>query len=289
MSIELIALALGSGALFALALVLTRFGLDSLPPLSGASISIPTTALLFVGTAPFTVDIGHWHAGAVALFALAGIFFPVAVTLLTFASNRRLGPTLTGAFGNLTPLFATGLAVVLVGNVPTPMQWFGIAAIVAGVIGLFLDGPTAARTWPLWALLLPIGAALMRGLVQPLVKLGLASWPNPFAAATIGYVISAVVVVALRNARRADSRRYSGAGVLWFAGVGICNGGAVLAMYAALTQGPVWLVASLVATYPLAVLLLERAILGRFPMLRSAGVIGVGAIVGGVVLLVASR
>jgi drug/metabolite transporter (DMT)-like permease len=289
MSLDFISFALVSAILFALALVLTRFGLESRSPLAGASISIPTATLLFVGIAPFTVDFSRWHFEAAALFALAGVFFPVAVTLLTFASNRRLGPTLTGAFGNLTPLFAVGLAVMLVGDVPTPMQWLGITVIVAGVFRLSFDGPFATRTWPLWALLLPIGAALLRGLVQPLVKLGLEFWPNPLVAATIGYVISAAVVLALQFTRHTKAVPNDVSGGWWFVAVGICNGGAVLALFAALARAPVTLVAPLVATYPLAVLLLERAIRGQAAAVRPAELVGTGAIVAGVMILVAWR
>lgn len=289
MQLELFFLALLSAFLFALALVLTRFGLESRSPLAGAAISIPTTALLFVIIAPFMVDFNHWHAEAVYLFAVAGVFFPVAVTLLTFASNRRVGPTLTGTFGNLTPLFAVGLAVILVGDVPTPMQWLGISVIVFGVCILFFDGPVATRTWPLWALLLPIAAALLRGLVQPVVKLGLEVWPNPLAAATIGYIVSTAVVLMLHILRHTKSAPGNGSGGWWFSLVGICNGGAVLSLYAALARGPVALVAPLVATYPLAVLVLERVLVGRAAAITLAGLAGIGAIICGVVVLVGSR
>jgi drug/metabolite transporter (DMT)-like permease len=39
--------------------------------------------------------------------------------------------------------------------------------------------------------------------------------------------------------------------VLWFGLAGVCNGAAVLAMYAALTHGPVTLVAPAIAAHPL--------------------------------------
>ena len=289
MSLWLLFFSLLSATLFALALILTRFGLSSRSPLDGASISIPTTSLLLVSLAVLTVDFSRWNSKAAALFALAGVFFPVAVTLLTFEGNRRLGPTLTGALGNLTPLFAVGVAVLLVGEFPTPMQWLGIGVIAAGVCGILLDRPDAARGWPLWALVLPIGAALLRGLVQPLVKLGLESWPDPLVAATIGYVISTAVVYLLKCARSTTAVRMSTSGGWWFAVIGVCNGGAVLALYAALARGPVTLVAPLVATYPLAILVLERAIPGHAAELRLKVFVSVSAIVGGVIILVSSR
>jgi len=289
MSLELVILSLSAAIMFALALVLTQFGLRYLSPLSGASISIPTTAVLFGTTAPLLVDFSKWHGGGAVLFLLAGIVFPVAVTLLTFASNRHLGPTLTGALGNLTPLFAVVAAIVLVGEAPSLTQALAIAIIVFGVFALFRGRPAPTRVWPAVALLLPISAALLRGLVQPLVKLGLVSWPDPFAAATIGYIVSAIVVLVARQLMRDEPKRHDFRGVSWFAAVGACNGGAVMAMYYALALGPVTLVAPLVATYPLAALVLERVLLGEKANAGLAAVVGIVAIVGGAILLVASK
>ena len=44
----------------------------------------------------------EWHA--VPIFAAVGLIFPAMLTMLTFASNRALGPVATGALGNLSPL-----------------------------------------------------------------------------------------------------------------------------------------------------------------------------------------
>jgi drug/metabolite transporter (DMT)-like permease len=76
-------------------------------------------------------------------------------------------------------------------------------------------------------------------------------------------------------------------GALWFAAVGLCNGLAVLAMYAALEYGPVAIISPLIAGYPLVTLLLSRAFLEKEavgPQL-IAGV--AGAVCGVVLLLVA--
>jgi uncharacterized membrane protein len=149
--------------------------------------------------------------------------------------------------------------------------------------------PSRARPWTLAALLLPVGAAALRGLAQPVVKLGLASWPDPFAAATVGYIVSAAVVLAARMARRGAPERPDMRGILWFIAVGMANGGAVLAVYAALARGPVAVVAPLVAIYPLAVLFLERALLRRAAGAAPAAIAGTASIVAGVVLLLSSR
>jgi drug/metabolite transporter (DMT)-like permease len=293
----LVLLSLGSACCFALALVLTRFGLRSLTPVNGAAISVPTTALLFLALTPLTIDSDAYDAGSARLFVIAGLFFPIAVTLLTYSGNRHLGPSVTGALGNLSPLFAVGLAILLLGETPRSAQAAGMLVIVGGVVLIMLGqarGPALARGQarasllsgaPVWAFLLPLAAALLRGVVQPVVKLGLAAWPNPFAAVTLGYAVSAVVALgaaALFGRGRGNLSRNA----LWFIGVGVANGLAVLTLYAALARGPVAIVAPLVASYPLATILFDR-LLSRDSALGAATLAGILVTVLGVALLLA--
>jgi drug/metabolite transporter (DMT)-like permease len=262
MSTAVVILALASAALFALALVLTQLGLRRLSPLRGACISVPTTALLFLAISPVAIDPAGWHPGSAALFALAGCLFPAAVTLLTYEANRRIGANLTAALGNLTPVFAVALAAVLLGEVPRWGQGVGIAIIMAGALGLVGLGQSTGQALG-WALALPLAAAAVRGVVQPVVKLGLAAWPDAFAAALIGYLMSATVVLAVGVA--VEGRRlatFDLRGWLLFTAIGACNGLAVLSMYAALARGPVAVVAPLVACYPLATLVFAGLLLG---------------------------
>ena len=156
--------------------------------------------------------------------------------------------------------------------------------IVAGVLLSWPPDLSPAR-WPLGALLLPIAAAAIRGAIQPAVKAGLASWPNPFAAGLIGYSVSSLVVLAIAS-RAGALARVTRPGAAIFAGVGLCNGAAVLLLYLALRNGPVSLVSPLVATYPLFTaafgILLARA---ERPTVRMIG--GVALSVAGVMLLLA--
>ena len=163
----------------------------------------------------------------------------------------------------MAALFAVAIALLLLGETPGPLQLAGIAIIFAGIILLFRTGPLGRRLAVL-AMALPLGAALVRGLVQPLVKIGLAGWPNPFAAVTIGFAVSALILLVAARAvpKAAAAQPASNSGRGWFAAVGIANGLAVLLLYAALSRGPVSLVAPLVACYPLFTLALSRWVLG---------------------------
>ena len=279
-------LAVCASFLFGLALVLTQFGLRHVPPRRGASVSIPTSAVLFSALAPFMLDWNGWDPRGALIFVLVGLLFPATVTLLTFEANRRMGPSISGALSNLTPLFAVLVAAFLLNEVPRPLQALGIAMVVIGVITLSIDRDWLGTRWHFGAILLPIGIAGIRGLTHPITKLGLALWPSPFAAVLIGYLMSSLVVTGVAAAGKttlpSGNRR---AGRLWFGCVGACNGLGVLALYSALARGPVLLVSPLVATYPL-VTLAFAAILLRSARVTIAHVIGVTTTVAGVMLLV---
>lgn len=138
MPVEAWALALGSAALFGLGLVVTQFGLREMKPALGAIFSMPTAALVFWSSAPFLADFSGWDVDAVLLFAVVGIFFPGMITLLTFEANRLMGPYVSGAIGNLAPLFAVVAALVVLGEALDILQWLAVAAILGGVTSMSL-------------------------------------------------------------------------------------------------------------------------------------------------------
>ncbi len=282
-----IALAFAAAAFLGAALVLTQFGLRYVAPLPGAAISIPAFTLAFICAAPLLLRGETIVWSAVPIFAAVGLVFPAVLTLLTFEGNRLLGPVITGALGNLSPLFAVALAVIVLGEPLRPLQLAGLLVIVAGVVVITVTRPADVRDWRHWTLLLPLAAAALRGLMQPTIKLGLEIWPSPLAAGLTGYIVSALVVLIF--ARLKTGRFIAEAplhGRLWFVGVGMCNGIGVLAMYAALGSGPVALVAPLVATYPLMTVGLGALVLRR---VEGAARLAAGSVltVAGVIFLLA--
>lgn len=283
---QAIGCALAAAALFGGALVTTYFALKHMDALSGARVSIPTAALLFWLWSPFQ-DLSGWNSAAAAIFALVGVFFPAAVTLLTFAANQRLGPTVTGSIGGTAPLFAVLGAALFLGEPLGMRELAATGVIILGTTALVRAGSVGAESRPRATLWLPWSAAGLRGVAQLLSKFGLLLWPNPFAATLIGYTLSAVAVWAVPALGRGnDMFAINRRGAAWFAVTGALNGGAVLLMYHALASAPVYLIAPTVATYPLFALVLSAMVLRAEP-LNLARIAGVALTVGGVVLLLA--
>jgi drug/metabolite transporter (DMT)-like permease len=248
------ALACLSALCFGTALVTAKIGLRAIDARSGAAISIPSATLLLVLLSPFFFDFGSLHLAAAALFALVGLFFPALVTVLTFQSNDRLGPSVTSSVSSTAPLFALAAAAAFLGESVPPRAVLAACGVVAGVALLSWKGSKKFIGSALW---LPVTGALLRGCAQVLAKAGLLLWPSPFAASLIGYLVSSGTVLALRPGKRSGSRRAT----LWFVATGVLNGAAVLLMYAALSRAPVSSVAPIVAAYPLVTVLLGAAVL----------------------------
>ena len=265
--------------------VLTQFGLRWIPPSLGAACSIPSSTLLFWCAAPFFVALGSANLAAAVLFGCIGLFFPGAVALLNFESNRLMGPNIAGAVSSITPVFAVLLAVLLLGETLSSARVLALTAIVCGVSMTYWGRGKILSGRSVWLLALPLAASAIRGLVQPIIKLGLAWWPNPIGAVVIGYTVSSAVLVISARLRSMSGATFDRRGALWFSAVGICNGLAVLAMYAALGNGPVTVVSPLIASYPLVTLLLSRVFLKDEPV-GTLLIGGVAVTVGGVILLI---
>jgi drug/metabolite transporter (DMT)-like permease len=250
-------LACSSAVCFGAAVVTSRFGLRSLDARAGAAISIPAATVLFIAAAPFTIDLSAATLAAAFIFAAVGLLFPALVTLLTFQSNRHLGPVVTSSVSSTAPLFALPAAALLLGESISPKAVLASLGVAVGVWVLYSKRTGREVSAPKWALLLPVSGAMVRGLAQVAAKAGLMLWPNPFAASLIGYLISSLGVVAADRVVRTTQTRWSSGAAGWFVVTGVLNGTAVLLMYSALRGAPVSLVAPVIAAYPLVTVILS--------------------------------
>ena len=240
------AICLGAGV------VAAQFGLRTVEPIAGASISVPSFTFFFILLSPLLLydDPVVWRG--LPIFVAVGLIFPAMLTLLTVASNRALGPVVTGTLGNLSPVFAVALAVLVLQEPLRPLQLTGLTVAVLGSFAITVIRHQKFENWRTWALLLPLGGALLRGLIPPVVKLGLEIWPSPLWACLIGYIMSSCVLLTVQRIHNGSF--YADApwsGRLWFVSTGFLNGVSALALFAAVRDGPITLVAPLVALYPL--------------------------------------
>jgi drug/metabolite transporter (DMT)-like permease len=280
-------LAFASAAFLGAGVVITQFGLRTVHPLSGAAISIPAFTICFLLMSPVLLHGETIVWQALPIFAAVGLVFPVLLTLLTFASNLALGPVAASALGNLSPLFSVAIAVVLLHEPLRPLQFAGVVISAVGALVVTVTRTADMRDWRTWALLLPLGASLLRGVGPPVIKVGLELWPSPIAASLTGYVFSTLTVLTIERIRTGRFiAQAPWAGRLWFAANGICNGIGTLFLYAALASGPVTLVAPIYATYPLVTVVLSALVLTHIRITLRL-LLGTVLAVAGVVLILA--
>lgn len=274
---------LAAGALAA-ALIVTQVGLRHATAYTGATIGLTTSAIIFWMLAPVLLDLSAWNLTALAIFGVVGIFYPAAATVVTYESNRLLGPTLTGTVSSTAPFFAIGLAVVLLGEKLTLGVIGGGLLIVVALVMLSWRRGTGVRIG--WRLMLPLTGAAVRGTAQTLTKLGLALWPSPYAATLVCYTVSSAAIWGMRAVRREPfAVNVMAPGAKWFMAAGALNGAALLLMNHALQAGRVGVVAPVIALYPLFTMLFS-AIFLKTEILGARIFLAAAMAVAGVIVLV---
>lgn len=244
-------LALLAAALWGFNAHIQRKALDDTDALTGAFLSVATTAALGWFAAPFFVESAWWTSRAALIFAAMGIFFPALGQRLQIASVGLVGPTLTAVLAAFTPVVAVALGVAIFGEKVNFQAGLGLALMITGLVLSTWSPRGLKRGWPLWAIAVPLGAALVRGIAQPGLKLGLAALPSPLFALLVTSSMSTLVLGAMLWRHHARGRTRFGRGVRLFVVNGAINGTGILALNFALGMGALTLVSPLAATVPL--------------------------------------
>ncbi|MBT3974636.1 MAG: DMT family transporter [Acidiferrobacteraceae bacterium] len=259
-----VVLAFASAFLFAVGVQLQNLGLKYGRSQTGALISMLGSTVLFWLFSPWFLQLWYWGTSAVVIFALVGVFRPFLTSNLAISGIRHLGPTLTSILASTAPVFAAFFAIVILGETLTIPIALGTLTIVLA-IGLLTRKSEAKTTWPVWALALPVGAAVLRALGHALTKLGLDIIPDPLFAGLVSYSVSLVIALgsALGQRKRTPARLRWTPGLLWFFCGGIVNGISIWSLNTALNMGDVVKIIPIVALSPVFTLLLGLFVFRR--------------------------
>ena len=253
-------LSLAAAILFALGNQLARLALRFVDSQTAVLWQIGVSVSIYWLAAPFYMEAWYWTASVLPLLIVLGCFRPLLSANLGMAGTRVLGPTINATLSATAPLFGVALGVALLAEALSWEIAAGSVGIVAGVILISSRAPSS-RTWPLVALLLPIGAAFVRSLSHAFSKIALEEIPSPFFVALVAYSVS--FVLALANQGRTGGSGFKAIapeGVKWVLATGATYGTAVLVLNMALLHGRLIVVAPIVACAPLFTLLLGAAV-----------------------------
>ena len=280
-------IALSSALCSAVATILIQRGLRRSNFYAGFWINVTvgvvglwSAVLLFVPRQDY-----DWRA--VPYFVFSGVVGTAAGRLFRVAAIEKVGAPVAASISNLSPLIATGLAIVLLGERVTFAILTGTLVIVLGTVLLSLSGKVVG--FPARHLIYPFLAASCFGLVQVVRKLGLSHAGPLFDAAlniTAAMVASTAFVLASGHRRALVCNQES---LLYLIGGGVAENTSVLLVIVALGLGDVSVVAPLAGTAPLFVLLLAFLFPSGLPQLSRRVVVGAVLIVLGVFLLTGPR
>ena len=279
-----VVLSLTAAILFAFGYQMSRLALRSVDSQTAVLWQIGISVSIYWLAAPFYMEAWYWSASVLPLLVVLGCFRPLLSANLGMAGTRILGPTISATLSATSPLFGVALGVMLLAETLSWEIALGSVGIVAGVILISARGPSS-RTWPLAALLLPIGAALVRSLSHAFSKIALEEIPSPFFVALVAYSVS--FVLALANQARTGRSAFKAVapeGVKWLLATGATYGIAVLVLNMALLHGRLIVVAPIVACSPLFTLLLGAAVFREDAITRRV-VIAVLVVVPSVALI----
>ncbi|MBS0241035.1 MAG: DMT family transporter [Proteobacteria bacterium] len=275
--------ALCSAFLFALSNHFVHIGLDGTDARSGTLVSIAASALSYWLISPLFLESWYWLTSACLLFGMVGIIRPALSSMLATSSIKVMGPTLTSALTSATPMFGAVFAILILGERLTIPVALGTAAVIAGaVVGAW--SPTGVkRSWPLWALVLPLGTSLIRAAGHIGTKLGMAEVPSASFAVMVSNTVSFVLAVAVFKLQRrpfvATQRS-----IVWFAASGVANALSLQFLNSALQVGDVVAVTPIVSATPVFTLALGYLWFGR-EAITPRTVLTIALIVPGVMLV----
>ena len=276
-------LALAAALLSAVATILVRQGLRGSDPYTGAWINMIVGAIGLWIVVLVTGGVGQVSTRSLLLFAAAGLIGTIGGRVARFLAIGKVGATVTAAAGSVTPLIASFLAILLLGERVTLQILAGTAVIVIGTVLLSTSGERLG--FRPWQIVLPLASATCFGVVAIIRKVGLNDM-GPVLGTCINLTAALVAFSALMLASgHRGIYACRGRELLCFVCAGLAENAGVFLTILALTFGAVSVVMPLAATMPIFVLLLSLLFLKGVEVLTARVVVGTMLIVLGVCLI----
>jgi len=257
------------------------------PPLDAEAASLVTTLLAGVFCVVLAVARGDltgvdwidtWP------FFVTGLFAPGISQILFTRAVGLIGPSRTAVFVGVSPVLSAALAVTLLGEPVHVALVFGTLLVVAGGTLLVRERGGPAELLSL-GIALALGAALLFGIRDNLVRWGARGSDVPGLVAASASLASATVVIALVVLLRPNGVARLRQAFRPFVLSGVVYGVSYACLYSAFDRGRVTIVAPLVATESLFAVLISMVVLRKSErigvrlLLAAALVVGGGALI----------
>jgi DME family drug/metabolite transporter len=280
-------LALACAVCFGLNPVILRIGFARAGSVDAAVlISLVIAIPIYAALLPIAGGL-HWSevsGPALIAFALAGLFGAGIGRRWLFTAIERIGASPATAVKNAAPLFTTALAVLILGERISFIQWAGVASIIAGITLVSWREGRARRLVDL-GVVAALGAALSYGIRPLILKFGLTEANVPITAALVGSVAALAYALVLSRpwgSGVASSRPRA----FWlFVGAGTLQALGFLALTFGLAVDAVSVVYPITSTAPLFTLAFTWAFLRGAEQVTWRIGLGALAVVAGIIVL----
>jgi drug/metabolite transporter (DMT)-like permease len=261
------------------------------PPLDAEAASLVTTfvagvccVVLAVASGDLTgVDwIDTWP------FFVTGLFAPGISQILFTRAVGLIGPSRTAVFVGVSPVLSAALAVMLLGEPVHVALVFGTLLLVAGGTLLVRERGGPAELLSL-GIALALGAALLFGIRDNLVRWGARGSDVPGLVAASASLASATVVIALVVLLRPNGVARVRQAFRPFLLSGLVYGVSYACLYSAFDRGRVTIVAPLVATESLFAVLISMVVLRKSERIGVRLLVAAALVVGGGALISSFR
>jgi drug/metabolite transporter (DMT)-like permease len=259
-----------------------RGGSTTAAMIIGLVVAVPITAVpaLLIGrdqTAALTPV-------AVVAFILGGLAGNAVGRRWNFQAIDLLGSSRASAIRSSSPVVSALLAALLYAEPVTPARWAAVLAIVAGVILVTWQPGESRRSWMGIGVAYALAGAVSYGIRPLIIKFGLEEVNAPAAAAVIGAVAALIYTLLIEDRQKLRQVRQDAAfGIFLVAGILVAAGLTTLTF--GLSEGDVSIVYPLVASAPLFTLVFTALLLKGVELLNWRIVLGVVAVVFGVIYL----
>ena len=252
-------------------------------------VVIAVNAVVLVPLAFVLVDELVVTSTAVIVFFGSGIIATLVGRGLLYAGIDRVGASRAEPIKASTPLHATVLAVLLLGESVSLPQWFGILLVVVGLALVTWEGSrtdpahTSERPW--FGLALPLAAALLFGLEPVLAQTGFAEGTSALVGLAIK-TVAALSVYLWYLTWQGDCPTIGSlqSGPLrWYLLAGLVNTGTLVVYYSGLAVSRVGVFVPIMQTSPLLVLLGSAIFLNRLERVTIQVIAGATMVVAGAI------
>ncbi|MGH7831291.1 MAG: DMT family transporter [Candidatus Binatia bacterium] len=272
---------------FAISHILIRRGLATSNALTGSIISLGLSALTMWVMSPFFLTWSSFFTHAVFYFIAAGIFAPGLGRTFVYMGIERIGVARSTPISNTTPMFASVIAVLLMGETWTLQNFLGTSLVIVGVVTLSRTHGEQHKEWRKTDLVFPILAALSFAVSSNLRKLGLLVENVPIMASAVTATTAFLFVAGVTQLRGGlQLLKISRSSLLWFFAGGMANTAAMLSVFYALSHGKVVVVEPLVSTNPVFGILLAAVFLRDVEVITRRVVAGASCTVVGTLFVV---